>query len=145
MTRSEQIQDSNWRSVTWSVALDALSKYGRVAVEMQISHESIGQWLSQANQDGNALHHAVRRQQLDGLRALLEEAPGLEPLYQELGLDIDQQNASGTTPLHVAAALDDEAAVRLLLEAGADRSRANGTGDTPGQLCSSSAIAALLQ
>jgi ankyrin repeat protein len=60
-----------------------------------------------------ALQHAVRKHQVDAVRVLLE-----------WGADPDATESGGATPLYIAVALNDEAAVKLLLDAGADVDKA---------------------
>jgi ankyrin repeat protein len=43
-------------------------------------------------------------------------------LLIEAGADLNQRGINGWTPLHLAAMRDDETAMRMLLEAGSDRS-----------------------
>ena len=61
------------------------------------------------------LHDAVRRGDLEGIRALLEQDPRLASARSET-------DARGTYPLHVAAEFGQAAAARVLLEYGADDS-----------------------
>ena len=62
---------------------------------------------------GKALHEAVRRGDLERLRALLDEDPRLANSRSET-------DPRGTCPLHVAAEFGQAAAARVLLEYGAD-------------------------
>lgn len=61
------------------------------------------------NQDGNLLHSAVRNQETTVLQYLLD-----------LGLDIDDQDLRGFSPLHTAAAQSSEDQVLILLYRSAD-------------------------
>jgi len=59
------------------------------------------------------LHEAVRQGDLERIRAILTEDPGLANSRSE-------SDARGTYPLHVAAEFGQAAAARVLLEYGAD-------------------------
>lgn len=58
---------------------------------------------------------------------------GLAKAFVEFGLNVDQQNIEGDTPLHLAAesGKDNLEVVQLLVEAGADVNAVNKRGDTP--------------
>jgi hypothetical protein len=60
------------------------------------------------------------------------------PILRELirlGGDVDNPDASGNTPLHVAATIKAVSSIKYLLECGANRTRQNEEGDTPLMCC----------
>jgi ankyrin repeat protein len=80
------------------------------------------------------LHWAAALGQTDVLEALLSAAD----------LQIDITNAKAETPLHWAVNWNRELAVRRLLETGADPTRVDQMGKSPGLMTSSSVIRTLL-
>lgn len=67
-----------------------------------------------------AVHRAVKEGNADAVALLLQH-----------GADVNVRDATGSTPLHYAAAKKDARTERLLLEHGAEVNCANGEGDTP--------------
>ncbi|KAL6697151.1 ankyrin repeat-containing domain protein [Trichoderma pleuroticola] len=96
----------------------------------QMGHSTIFEYLLKGGADANAgagtpvgtpLHTASAR--IDG-----------NPLIQRLldsGAGVDETNADGETPLHVAAAFGKQANIELLIKNGANKEARDGRGSTP--------------
>jgi len=83
-----------------------------------------GAFLGVKDEEGDTLFHwVVREAKPEILSFLLSKAPTF----------LDSQNEDGETPLHLAAALGEEAAVETLLKSGASTSIKDATGLTPAE------------